>query len=210
MHICFLTNEYPKTGFAHGGIGSFVKTISKVLVKNNIKVTVIGINYTPNYEELKEDGVNIYRLKKSNIKGLIWYFNSNAIQSKIREIHKREPIDIIETSELGLAFIKKINKIKYIIRLHGGHHFFSEAENRKINFWKGFQEKCSFKKADAFITVSKYVKIHTNKFLSFNNKPVELINYPIDIDFFSPKVVPKKNTVLFLWVVFARKKGCDN
>ena len=207
MHICFLTNEYPKTGFSHGGIGSFVKTISQELVKNNIKVTVIGINYTPNYEELIEDGVNIYRLKKSNIKGLIWYFNSKAIQSKIKEIHKREPIDIIETSELGFAFINKINKIKYIIRLHGGHHFFSEAENRKINFWKGFQEKLSFKKADAFIPVSNYVKIHTNKFLSFNNKPVELINYPIDIDFFSPKnTVVKKHSIVFMGSV-CEKKG---
>ena len=207
MHICFLTNEYPKTGFSHGGIGSFVKTISQELVKNNIKVTVIGINYTPNYEELIEDGVNIYRLKKSNIKGLIWYFNSKAIQSKIKEIHKREPIDIIETSELGFAFINKINKIKYIIRLHGGHHFFSEAENRKINFWKGFQEKRSFKKADAFIPVSNYVKIHTNKFLSFNNKPVELINCPIDIDFFSPKnTVIKKHSIVFVGSV-CEKKG---
>lgn len=207
MHICFLTNEYPKTGFSHGGIGSFVKTISQELVKNNIKVTVIGINYTPNYEELIEDGVNIYRLKKSNIKGLIWYFNSKAIQSKIKEIHKRQPIDIIETSELGFAFINKINKIKYIIRLHGGHHFFSEAENRKINFWKGFQEKLSFNKADAFIPVSNYVKIHTNKFLSFNNKPVELINYPIDIDFFSPKnTVVKKHSIVFMGSV-CEKKG---
>jgi len=207
MHICLLTNEYPKTGFSHGGIGSFVKTISQQLVKNNIKVTVIGINYTPNYEELIEDGVCVYRLKKSNIKGLIWYFNSNAIQSKIREIHKRDPIDIIETSESGLAFINKINKIKYIIRLHGGHHFFSEAENRKINFWKGFQEKRSFKKADAFIPVSNYVKIHTNKFLSFNNKPVELINSPINIDFFSPKnTVVKKHSIVFVGCV-CEKKG---
>ena len=207
MHICLLTNEYPKTGFSHGGIGSFVKTISQELVKNNIKVTVIGINYTPNYEELIEYGVNIYRLKKSNIKGLIWYFNSKAIQSKIKEIHKREPIDIIETSELGFAFINKINKIKYIIRLHGGHHFFSEAENRKINFWKGFQEKLSFNKADAFIPVSNFVKIHTNKFLSFNNKPVELINYPIDIDFFSPKnTVIKKHSIVFVGSV-CEKKG---
>ena len=68
-------------------------------------------------------------------------------------------------------FLKqKIKNIKYVIRLHGGHHFFAEAENRGINKWKGFQEKRSFKKADAFIAVSNYVKNHTATYLSYYNK----------------------------------------
>jgi glycosyltransferase involved in cell wall biosynthesis len=87
---------------------------------------------------------------------------------------------------LGFAFIKKIKDIKYIIRLHGGHHFFAEAENRKINPWKGFQEKHSFKKSDAFIAVSNYVKTHTEKYLSYNNKPIAYINNPINILLFKP------------------------
>ena len=33
MHICFLTDEYPKEGFPHGGIGSFVKTMAEALAK---------------------------------------------------------------------------------------------------------------------------------------------------------------------------------
>ena len=124
MHICFLTNEYPKEGFPHGGIGSFVKTIATALVKNGIKVSVIGINYTPNNESQIIEGVNVYRLKRSGQKGLAWYFNSKAINRKIREIHKQHSIQIVEASELGLAFISRIKNIKYVIRLHGGHHFF--------------------------------------------------------------------------------------
>jgi hypothetical protein len=61
------------------------------------------------------------------------YTEGNA---KIKDIHEKNPIDIIETSELGLAFINKIEGVKYIIRLHGGHHFFAEAESRGINKWK--------------------------------------------------------------------------
>ena len=83
----------------------------------------------------------------------------------IKEIHSTEPIDVIETSELGLAFLEKIKSVKYIIRLHGGHHFFSEAENRGINWWKGWQEKRSFKKADAFIAVFNASEIVS---ISFN------------------------------------------
>lgn len=208
MHICFLTNEYPKEGFSHGGIGSFVKTIAAELVKNGVKVSVIGLNYTLDAETELIDGVSIYRLKKSKIKGLSWYFNFKSINKKIKEIHKENPIQIVETSELGLAFINKIKKVKYIIRLHGGHHFFAESEKRKINKWKGFQEKKSFKNADAFIAVSRYVKNHTEKFLSFYNKPVVYISNPIDTDVFKPLEREKKteNRIVFVGTV-CEKKG---
>jgi glycosyltransferase involved in cell wall biosynthesis len=80
-------------------------------------------------------------------------------------------------------------------------------ENRKINFIKGLQEKSSFKKADAFIAVSNYVKVKTNEFLSYNNKLVELINYPIDINFFTPKIsAVKKFSIIFVGSV-CEKKG---
>ncbi len=186
MHICFLTNEYPKEGFPHGGIGSFVKTLAVALVKKGIEVSVVGMNYTPNDETETVNGVTIYRLEKSRVKGLAWHFNSKLVNERIKAIHKQQPIDIIEASELGLAFTNKIKNIKYIIRLHGGHHFFAEGENRGISKWKGFQEQQSFKKADAFIAVSKYVKNHTEKYLSYANKTVTYINHPINTAFFSP------------------------
>jgi glycosyltransferase involved in cell wall biosynthesis len=150
MHICFITHEYPKPGFSHGGIGTFVKTIASKLVENGIDVSIVGINFTSNNEETTDSGVRIHRLKKNTIKGISWWLNYKQINSKISEIHRKNPIDIVETSELGLAFINKKKAIKYVIRLHGGHHFFSEAENRNINKWRGFQEKRAFSKADAF------------------------------------------------------------
>lgn len=207
MHICFLTNEFPKDGFPHGGIGSFIKTLAIALVKKGIKVSVVGINYTANYETEIIEGIKVYRLKSSKIKGLSWYFNSKKINKKIKEIHNQNPINIIESSELGFAFIAKIKGIKYVIRLHGGHHFFAESENRKINKWKGFQEKRSFKKSDAFIAVSQYVKNHTEKYLSYNEKPLCYINNPINTELFQPikKDVPKTK-IVFVGTV-CEKKG---
>ena len=186
MHICFLTNEFPKEGFPHGGIGSFVRTLAVAFVKQGVKVSVVGMNYTENDENETIDGVTIYRLQKSKVKGLAWYYNSKAINEKIKNIHNLDLIDIVEASELGLAFINKIKNIKYIIRLHGGHHFFAESENRGIDKWKGFQEKRSFEKAAAFIAVSNYVKSHTAKFLSYHNKPIEVIFNPINSQLFQP------------------------
>lgn len=207
MHICLITHEYPKAGFEHGGIGSFLKTFAPKLVAKGIKVTVLGLSYDYKEDYEEDQGVQIYRLGCKNIKWFSWYFGLKVLNKKIAQIHKENPIDVIESAELELAFLNKLPGIKYVIRLHGGHHFFAEAENRKINFWKGFQEKLSFKKADAFISVSDYVKIHTNKFLSFNNKPVTLIYSPIDIDFFSPKdTSTKQHNIVFVGTV-CEKKG---
>ena len=59
MHICFLTNEYPKIGFPHGGLGSFVKTIAEALVANGVQVTVVGLNYVFSDETENINGVKV-------------------------------------------------------------------------------------------------------------------------------------------------------
>jgi glycosyltransferase involved in cell wall biosynthesis len=208
MHICFITSEFPKEGFPHGGVGTFVSTLGKSLVEKGIQVSVIGLNYINKEETEKINGINVYRVIAKKQKGLQWYFNAKAISRKIKEVHAKNPIDIVETAELGLAFMPKIKNIKYIIRLHGGHHFFAEGEKRGINWWKGYQEKRSFKKADAFIGVSNYVKNHTSNYLSYHNKTVEVINLPISFEKFLPENNLKfeENTIVFAGTV-CEKKG---
>jgi glycosyltransferase involved in cell wall biosynthesis len=206
MHICFISHEYPKPGYPHGGIGSFVRTMATELATHQVHVSVVGLNYTNDYEESNENGVHIYRLPRIS-RRFSWWRNKNILGQKIRQIHSGNPIDVVETPELGLAFIEKIKGIKYIIRLHGGHHFFSEAEHRAIDPWRGFQEKRSFGRADAFVAVSEYVKSHTNKYLDFHGKPVALIPSPIDDRLFRPiagKTIPGR--IVFAGTV-CEKKG---
>ncbi|MFT3795432.1 glycosyltransferase family 4 protein [Flavobacterium sp.] len=190
MHICYLTNEYPRPDFPHGGIGSFIKTMATELVKHGFRVSVVGMNYVPQQEAYTEEGVHVYRLIRYHTKGLSWWNNFREINRKIREIHAEHPIDVVESAELGLAFLQKLKGIRYVIRLHGGHHFFAEGENRGINWWKGFQEKRSFARADAFVAVSDYVKSHTHKYLSYHGNEVPLISNPINTDLFQPLNIP--------------------
>ncbi|MDY2587161.1 glycosyltransferase family 4 protein [Winogradskyella aquimaris] len=209
MHICFITSEYPKEGFSHGGIGSFVKTISHLLALKNHKVTVLGINtYANEDERFKDEHVNVIRLKPKKVKGLTWVFNNKSINKELKQIHESNPLDIVESAELGLAFIKKIPSVKYVIRLHGGHHFFAEAEQRKVSRWKGFQEKRSFSRADGFIAVSKYVMEHTAKYLSYHNKPIAVLMSPVNLEIFKPRldIEVKLNRLLFAGTV-CEKKG---
>jgi len=186
MHIVFLTSEYPKVGFPHGGVGTVVKTLARGLVKSNKNVSVVGLNYVQKDEVENDQGVKIYRYKRSQIKKMGWLLNNSILNKAIKNLHQKHPIDIIESAELGFAFINKILNIKYLIRMHGGHHFFAESENRGVEFWKAFQEHRSFRKADHIIGVSEYVLNHTAKFLEFKDKRGEVIYNPANLDHFYP------------------------
>lgn len=207
MHICFLSPEFPRKGATHGGIGTFLLTFSKKLIENGHQVTVAGINGGKFIDE-QIDGVRVVTFPASKAKLIGWWRNFSVISDFIDQTQEGHPIDIVEGSELTLAFLRKNPDIKYLIRLHGGHHFFAEGEKRGVNKWKGFQEKKSFQKADGFVAVSDYVKTHTETYLSYHSKPIEVINYPISFEKFYP-ADPKK-TIPFR-LVFAgtvcEKKG---
>lgn len=204
MHIVFLSNEYPL--WSPGGIGSFLQTFGRSLVKNNHTVSIVGIGTKITEEIIEDKGVQLYRLPRK--KGFLpdFIYNSLAINRKLKSLHKERLIDIIEASELGFAFISKKHPAKRVIRLHGGHHFFSEAEKRGINWKKGWMEKTSFSKADGFIAVSKYVKDHTQKYLSYHGKTINVINHPLDTSFDITQGASSQNHILFAGTV-CEKKG---
>lgn len=209
MHICFLTSEFPKKGYPHGGVGTFIRNLSVELVKNHIQVSVVG----PNYSDLEENedyfGVKIYRTRTHNkSRGLVWWKRAKDINFRIKEIHLKNPIDIIEGTELGLAFIDKLPGIKYVIRMNGGHHFFAKATEQKTSYWRSFQEKLSFKKADHLISVSRFTAESTRELLKLGDRHIEIIPNPIDTELFrpNPKIPVKPNKLLFVGTV-CEKKG---
>lgn len=207
MHICFLSQEFPKPGSVYGGIGTFLLTFSNQLIQAGHKVTIVGLIDNVHREEWA-NGVRLVYFPLSQFKFFGWWRNYKRIGAYLKNLHLEHPIDVIEGSELNFAFLPKMKNIPFVIRLHGGHHFFSKGENRKIDRWKGFQERVSFSKADAFIAVSEYVKKITESFLSFHDKPVQVINYPVSFEKFyqadPTKVVPYR--LVFAGTV-CEKKG---
>lgn len=207
MHLCFITHEYPKLGYAHGGIGSFVQTLARACVKNNIKVSVVGMGYTDITEIESDQGVSVYRVGRSNAKYGGFIFNSFKLNAIIKKIHKEYPLSIIEGAELDFAFITKIKNVHYTIRMHGGHHFFSKTLGKTINKWRGFKEKLSFKRADSFIAVTNFVGNKTAELLK-KTIPFKCIYNFVDTQLFSPN--PAINTQKFKLVfvgTVCEKKG---
>lgn len=207
MHIVYLTHEYPKKDLNAGGIGSFVQFLARNLVKQNIRVSVIGIN-NESKDIVDFDGdISIYRLAKSNWKFGKFYDHTNRILSKINDLDKDESVNIVEGSELNFAFFPRTTSYKKIIRLHGGHHFFAIELNKTPALWRGYQERQSFRKADHYIAVSNYVGSQTQKYLKFYFD-YKTIHNSVDTDKFSmskPENI-EKNTLLFVGTV-CEKKG---
>ena len=209
MHIVFLTNEYPKKDIPHGGIGTFVHFLSKQLIARNINVTILGLNSLPIDEFSVEGKINIYRLRKSKWKYGKFLDNNVRIQKKIALIHKNKSIDIVEGSEASFAFFPSNTTYKKVIRLHGGHHFFTLEQGAKLSVWKGYQEKRSFLKADRFIAVSDYVGLKTQEYLKHNFIYTVIYN-SIEISAFykSNKNKEIANKLVFIGTI-CEKKGIN-
>ncbi|PQB03892.1 glycosyltransferase family 4 protein [Aureitalea marina] len=204
MRIVFLSHEYPL--WASGGVGTFLQTFGRSLVANGHEAIVLGPGKDQEEVILDDQGVQLIRLPRNRSRMPDFIHNARLINKRLEQIHKKTNIDIIESAELGLAFIKSSHPAKKNIRLHGGHHFFAEAEQRGINWKKGWMEKRSFAKTDGFIAVSEYVKQHTAKYLNYHNRPIEVIPSAIDTSIEIPTVQVKTNSVLFAGTV-CQKKG---
>jgi len=209
MHIVFLTNEYPKKGASHGGIGTFVKFLAENLISKGVTVSIVGINNSLLNENTVDKNVSIYRLGKSNWKFGKFYHQNRKIQKKLKEIHVQNPIDIVEGSELNFAFFPNKTPYKKLIRLHGGHHFFAIEQGLKPSLWRGFQEKRSFEKADNYVAVSNFVGNHTKKYLN-SNFSFKTIYNSINLNaFYESNINKEKSSKLVFIGTVCEKKGID-
>ena len=206
MHIVFISSEYPL--WQSGGKGTFIQSFARALVRQGHKATVLGIGTDKTAVYDQDQGVQLIRLRKPILPIGRYLENWNRINKELKKINKTYPIAIVETSELDCAYLPKKASYKKVIRLHGGHHFFAETEKRGIDPIKGKREKKSFANTDGFIAVSKYVKEHTATCLSYQEKPIQIINNIIDTEVVIPEVVLDKNAILFAGTV-CEKKGVN-
>jgi glycosyltransferase involved in cell wall biosynthesis len=140
--------------------------------------------------------------------GLFALINHLRTASLIRKIHVKSPIDLIETSELGFGLLPRNLPGKKIIRMSGGHTFFSISLGKKPLFWRKIVEQISFSKADAFCAVSRYVAETTRNLLNLGYKPITILPNPIDTTLFRPRpdINEEPGAILFAGTV-TEKKG---
>ena len=188
MHICYLCNEYPPA--KHGGIGSFVQTLGREFVRRGHAVTVLGVYPQPGPSEETDEGVRVLRLPEGAVPAVRLLLRRRALNSKLRSLHRENPIDVIEGSERSFFLIERSLAIPKIVRMHGGYCYLSVMLGQKPGRWLSFVERTSFATADSVAAVSRFVGETTRGLVGLGTRPIRVILNPVDLNIFRPPDPP--------------------
>jgi glycosyltransferase involved in cell wall biosynthesis len=123
MHVVYICNELPPA--TAGGIGPLVASLSTALVCRGHRVTIVGLYDKPYDWNL--NGVRIAPIYSSYPR-FWWRFKRfvhlyewrrRAIHRKLLELHKSDPIDVIEWPDYEGLFLKPIQGVTDVLRTHG-------------------------------------------------------------------------------------------
>jgi glycosyltransferase involved in cell wall biosynthesis len=205
MHICFLCSEYPPG--KHGGIGSFTQTLGRVLAKRGHQITVIGLYAVERNQREQDEGVCVIRLAQTRVPKMGFFFNGLKLRSALRQLHMERPINILDGSEGSFALLPNSYPSKRIIRMQGGHYFFSTTLGLKPRPWRSWLEKRSFARANALCAVSNFVAETTADLLRLVGDDIEILPNPVDTSFFSPqsRIAEREGLIIFVGTVVEKK-----
>lgn len=207
MNILFICHEYPPARLV-GGIGIFVKNISRALVRAGNSVTVIGLyRQEASTEEIGADGVRVVRIAAIKKFALGWWFQRQALNRKIKDLHAESKFDLVETSDFDAGFwlISKLN-IPYVVRLNGGEVYFRSLLKEPLRWQYGVSERASLKKTDFITSVSHYTWFETKRLFQLSNQDVAILPNPVDTTYFKPGREFKPGCIVYSGT-FIRKKG---
>ncbi len=181
MHICFACSEYPPA--PHGGIGSFIQTLGRELVRRGHQVSAIGMyGYGPHLEGEENDcGVRVIRVPSRGWPLLRVLPNRLRQRGAFFDLHRERPIDLIEGSEAAFARTGGGLPGLKLLRMHGGPAFFGIRDTRQLR-----AERWSFRIADEICAVSQCVAEGTRRILALGDRHIEVIPNPVNVDEFSP------------------------
>lgn len=206
MNILYLCNEYPP--LAHGGIGTFVQTVSRGLVRQGHRVSVLGLNRARELTIEQDEGVRVYRLPGRYGGGGDQFGNHLRLLRLIRSIHREAPLDLLEGNELSFAMFPGRLPGRQVIRMHGGHTFFSATLGMKPRPWLSLFERLSFARAEHLCAVSYFAAETTRRLLHLGDRPIEILPNPVDTELFRPySDVPEQDGLIVFTGGLREKKG---
>jgi glycosyltransferase involved in cell wall biosynthesis len=107
-----------------------------------------------------------------------------------------------------MASVERTFPATKIIRMHGGHHFFSVTLGQRPRPWRSWLERRSFSHADVLCAVSRFVGETNRDLLQLGDCHIEVIPNPIDLSQFQPQPATRETEGLILYVgAVCEKKG---
>ncbi len=202
LHICFACSEYPPA--PHGGIGSFIQTLGRELVRSGHQVSVIGAyGYGPHLEgETSDCGVRVIRVPSRGLPLLRILPNWLRHRRAFIDLHRQSPLHIIEGSEIAFARVAGPLPGLKLLRLHGGPAFFGIRDRRQM-----IMERRSFRMADEICAVSQCVADGTRRIFQLGDRHIEVIPNPVNVDEFFPPPdgSEEEGLIVFTGTIIERK-----
>lgn len=187
MHICYLCDEYPPG--QHGGVGSVTQTLARALVQRGHQATVIGCGPVGRDVEEADRGVRVLRLAPTRLRGGGLLLNGWRIRQTLQRVHDASPVTVLEGQENSLAVLPRDLPFPSIIRMNGGHHFFSVTLGGRPRLKRSWIERRSFARADHLCAVSQFVAKTTLDLLRQTSRHVEILPNMVDISLFAPGAI---------------------
>ncbi|MBK9713250.1 MAG: glycosyltransferase family 4 protein [Kouleothrix sp.] len=221
LHICFISQEYPPdTGW--GGIGSYTYEMAHGLVQAGHRATVIA-RAVGQERVLNDAGVEVHRLLPApdwnRLRGAwrmnkIWPGFAWAAMRRVRQIHARTPVDVVEAAEcrgdgVFLPWIRRHPAL--ITRLHTAWIFVDRMNliqpdrKKRLTY---YLERQAIEHATAITSPSQAMVELTNTWLSLGEKDINIVPNPVNCGTFSPGSAPRKQEVLFVGRL-ERRKGVE-
>ncbi len=221
MHIVYVCDEFPPA--PHGGIGIFVARMAEYLSMDGNKITIIGA-YNREYcwESSRFKVVCVKPQLDANEHLLLRFFFRfdyrkrkieywrekivrRKIWSKLKQIHKSTPIDIIEYPSYAGPFYQTIKHTTSVIRLHGAEAFLNHKAIEDRNHY-AIAEAESLHGVKNWIGPTQWAISEFEKTFGVKAERSEVIPNPVDCELFYPAAEEKKEmSVLFLGTMIEHK-----
>jgi len=199
MRICFLSLDYlsDKGG---GGVGALIQVLARSLVKQGHRVTVVALMTDGESIQSNDAGVKVIRFHQGDLHRypirmpLVWRLSRPIRELErswnswkvIKELHSREPFDLIETTESGGLFMALMMPcIPMVARLHGEPYTFYKytpgaPSTRDIKLVR-FLQRIALRRAKMLIAPSKAHSLEIINELGKRHPPVRVIHNAVQL-----------------------------
>ncbi len=206
MHIVYPCNEYPPQ--KSGGIGTAVATLARGMAAAGHRVTAIGL-YDQSEPVVEDQGVAIRRLRMPRTNRLTrWWVARRQLYQALLELHRREPIDVIEWPDYqgwywksipGVCDIVKVHGTLMSHRIHGFHKRIWEIEQLELRTLRNILN---------WIGVSQWFNDEWKRIARVTPRRETVVYNPVDIQVFHPSHEQDDRLVLYAGGL-KRRKGVE-
>ncbi len=212
MHVGFLTLESPYDAGSGGGIAAYLRAMIPALIRAGHRVTVLTHSREAEGQASPADGVRVLNFR---LPGLHWYCSrlpilgrlftlplrqlewSRRFSAAVSDLMARDPVDVLESLELGSLFLARRPAAPLVVRMHGSDYIFRKYTGEPHHAgsrWNHRLEQTVWRHARAITSPSQFQAREVTGEMGWQPERIDVIPNPI-----APEMLAE-----------ARKAGADS